>query len=420
MSPEMKSALLLLVLLQGADTESVLDKLERTARSAKTVQADYVVTGVPGCTNMYIQCDLARRQAYVRLGRSGDGSSDLNMIMEGGKGRQWSKGEEGTLTNFQPYYDRMEQGLGSILSRWDGTLGKDSAGLTNQAWWTYSIDLDLERKPSKDERGAFRYWVFLGRMPFNWLRLLRAEKEASVREDGPLYVFRIPSRRKTVVIDRDTALVKSIETVDYDGKVGSVVCRSSTLNGVLPEPPAPPKCAEKPVSRDELKGILFGRTSAFRDALRSVIPKWEAMKNAGLGRAVGEACGRELTDFLSLRYEVSLHEGAAKWIRERMNTGISWRDLKQDADTDAGVFASMIHDQSEEWRHALADLHRQFLDAFDEDCKTYRGKGAEPAGLRATMEGAFDFEAAWAQQVKTAEKRARQAYAEELEKAGAL
>ncbi|MBI3856164.1 MAG: hypothetical protein HY293_10795 [Planctomycetes bacterium] len=404
--------ILLAVLLQAENPTAILEGLEPRARAVRTIHAEFTLQRLPGAAAVRADLDLAGQRFLISFSADGKTPSLHNLLTATHRYR-WKPGEPGTRTNVGPFYGDMGKGLNEVLASLDGAADPAKNGDA----WRVGLGVDLEGKPAKDEFGAFRIYSSFGTTPFRWLGLLREEKELKLSGDDRRWTFRIPARRKTVVVDRESGFLQSIETADYDGTLRSVVCRSFVLNGVLPEFPTPPKCREIPMDREELDEVLGGRRRLIGDLLAAVVRRWDAVVKADRRTAVAEAYLKEMSGLAALWHEVRLHQMAAAVIRQRMDSGASWQSLEKEAEADAGSFAALAREQGEKDRDFLRNSFAKLSDSLSDLFREQAPKGSDPAEFLKLLRSAVDFDAVWNRQLRSDPKRPAEVYREELEHA---
>jgi hypothetical protein len=357
----------LAALLLAQDPASVLDQLETRARTARTVHAEFDLQRLPQYSGIVVDFEPAERRLSWLLTR-GPGLPADHYLIDQLRRYRWTDGRTGDVTSFEPYWSGFERGFNSILLSLlpDRVLASGAAAPS----WGFGIGINLEGKPSREGKGTLQFYGTFYRVPYRWLGLLREEEQPGLVMNDQTCTFLIPSRKKTVLIDRNTGFLRSVETVDYDGTVRSVTCRAVSINEPLAPFPTPPECRELPVTPQELEEILESRRHLFHDLLSAVLEQWNKVVESGRKDAVGKAYAQEISDLTATWWEARLHQIAAAGIRRRLDSGSLWESLKRGEDQEIQAFVDAVRDQSrvdrvllkaslEDFEKSLEDLYRK-------------------------------------------------------------
>jgi hypothetical protein len=408
--------LILALALQDGGPIAILETLEKGARTVKTVEAEFEITRIPGISRLTVALDLPSRRFLITPYR-GDEPID-HYLMNGWKYYRWKGGEPSTFSDYRPYLEGEKRGIPDLLSAVGvSAAGEGGASKKEGATWGIALGMILEGKPSKEQKGTFQFYCCPAFSPFRWLGLLRDEKGLEVVREEESFVFKVPARRKTVTVDRETGFLRSIETVDYDGTVRSVVRRSIRLNAPLPPFPAPPKARERPPSREELDELLAARRNVFREMMAALARRWGDVTQAGKSAAVAQACRREFEEMTSLWYEIRLHQASAAWIRRRLDSGTPWKALSEGAATEVDLLLKEADEHRNEDRAYLSEGFREFVRDL-EGLFPGDGSGGDPSEYRRTLRSALDFDASFKGALKSFEKQPEAIFKEELGHAG--
>lgn len=412
------TSLLFLLLAQTADPAETLNVLESKARAVRTIHAELECTRLPGLATLVVNLDLENQNALFILSRDGKSPSEFRLLQDW-KRYQWRPDEPGVMTDCRLYGQWPLKEFNDVLAALPPPPG-GAAPAGSEPYWRVGLGLNLERKPSKDEFGEFNFYSSVDTTPFRWLGLLRDEKNVRLAADGNRWVFRIPERQKTVVLDRESGFLHSIETVDYDGTRRSILCRKATLNDKLPPFPAPPKCREVPISRKELENHIGGRRQLLDDMLGVLAGRWTQVRSAGRTASVAEAYAREIAALSALWWEVRLHQVAAALIQQRLDLGTPHQTLEQEADRDIDAFAEQARRQSEEDRAFLEKCFKDHAKRLEQLYRERGPKDTDPDAFVKPLGSAVNLDAIWADLLKTTARRAGEVYRTELRNARQL
>jgi hypothetical protein len=404
----------LLLVLQTSDPVATLDLLESKARSVTTIHAEFELDRLPQYSSIIVDFDPIERRLSWNLGR-GPGQPADHYVVDQLRRTMWTDGQTGTTTDFQPYWGGFDRGFNSILASLLPDRTADS--VNGPPMWGFGLGINLEGKQSRDARGSLQFYGTFYRVPYRWLGLLREESSLNLVMDEKTCTFLMPSRRKTVVLDRNTGFLRSIETIDYDGTARCVKCRSFELNKPLPTFPTPPRCREKPVSRQELEEILESRRHLFHDLLSAVLDQWDKVIESGRQGAVGKAYAQEISDLTATWWEARLHQMAAAGIQHRMDTGSSWLALKQGEAAEVRAFVAAVQDQCDVDRVILKSSLEDFQKSLESLYQKKVSAGADPASFRRLLRSAFQFDDIWRLQVQPDGNRPPEVFREELDHA---
>jgi hypothetical protein len=408
------TALVLAFLLQAQESGTVLDELESRAKTVRTVHAEFALEKLPQYSSIVVDFEPAARRLSWTLGR-GPGKPSDHYLIDQLRRYLWRDGESGTTTDFEPYWGGFDKGFNSILVSLLPDRSLVSGG--TPVSWGFGIGINLEGKPAPDGRGSLQFYGTYYRAPFRWLGLLREEPNLSLVAAEKNCTFLVPSRRKTVVVDRPTGFLRTIETIDYDGTTRSVKCRAFALNEPLPPLPEPPRCQEKPVTRQELEEILESRRRLFHDLLGSVLEQWDRVVDSGRQAAVGKAYAQEISDLTATWWEARLHQIAAAGIQKRLDSGNTWQSLKTGEDRELQAFVAALRDQSDVDRVLLKASLEDFQKSLESLYQKKAPGAPDPAVFRELLRSSLRFDDVWRQQVQPSGKRSAEVFREELDRA---
>lgn len=407
-------ALALVLFTQAPDPAATLDVLETKARSASTIHAEFELDRLPQYSSIIVDCDPSLRRLSWNLVR-GPGQPADHYLIDRLRRTLWTDGQTGTTTDFQTYWGGFDRGFNSILASLLPDRAVDVSGVP--PLWGFGIGINLEGKPSREGRGVLQFYGTFYRVPYRWLGLLREEPSLSVITDEKACTFLLPSRRKTVVIDRNTGFLQSMETVDYDGTARSVKCRSVVLNEPLPPFPTPPRCREKPVSLQELEEILESRRHLFHDLLGAVLDQWDKVVEGGREGAVGKAYAQEISDLTATWWEARLHQMAASGIQHRMDSGSTWQALKDGEAAELRSFVAAVQDQCDVERALLKSSLEEFQKSLESLYEKKVSARSDPEAFRRLLRSSLQFDEIWRLQVQPSGRRTAEVYREELDHA---
>jgi hypothetical protein len=409
------TAVALAAFLLAQDPPSILDQLESRARTARTLHAEFDLERLPQYSAIVVDFDPAERRLSWLLTR-GPGLPADHYLIDQFRRYRWTDGRTGDMTSFEPYWSGFERGFNSILL----SLLPDravAAGATPPSWG-FGIGINLEGKPSRDGKGSLQFYGTFYRVPFRWLGVLREEEERpGLVMNDQTCTFLIPSRKKTVLIDRNTGFLRSIETVDYDGTVRSVACRAVSINEPLAPFPKPPECREIPVTPQELDEILESRRHLFHDLLSAVLEQWDKVVESGRQGAVGKAYAQEISDLTATWWEARLHQIAAAGIRRRLDSGNLWQSLKEGEDREIRAFVDAVRDQSRIDRVLLKASLEDFEKSLEALYLKKAPPGSDPAEFRKLLHSSLQFDDVWRIQVAGSEGKPADVFREELQRA---
>jgi len=410
----MWTLVLLGVLAQTPEPGRVLDLLESKARSVVTLHAEFQLDTLPQYRSVVIDFDSPRRRLSWILD-PGPGKPVDHYVIDRYRRTTWRDGEKGTTTDFRPYWGGFDEGWNSILLSLVPDPKQTPDGSTPP--WVFGLGINLEGKPSREGRGKLQFYGTFYKVPFRWLGLLREEEHLDIRTEGDRVIVQIPSRHKTIILDRETGVLQAIRTVDYDGTERGITCRSVVLNQPLEPLPTPPDCRELPVTRQELEEILESRRQLFMDLLGAVLHQWDRVVESHREGAVRQAYTQELSSLTATWWEARLHQIAAAGIQRRLDAGASWQTLKHQGEKDLEAFQTAVQEQSEVDRVLLKASLEDFAKSLETLFRQKAPAGSDPDAFRTLLRSSVPFDEIWNRQVQPSAKRTTDVYWEELDRA---
>src|SRR5258705_1920229 len=187
----------------------------------------------------------------------------------------WTPGEEGNRVELRWLWRHayeLDAELDRLLESEPESKSLDEWIRSAKPAWLLDVDPD-----SAGTGSNFRFALGLSRGgSVGWLEGLAQAGEADVVEGKDEVTVRVPARRKTTVIDRNTGFIRSIRN-DFESGEGRILTVSQVKTGTpKPEIKLPAKVNDRSPSAEESTMVIATELSGhLRGALRSILDRRE-------------------------------------------------------------------------------------------------------------------------------------------------
>lgn len=270
------------------------------------------------------------------------------------------------------------------------------------------LTLSVDGKPDKSGSPTFVFQYGRGSRPNSWLAEGTSAADAVLHEAESTVKIEIPSKRRTIVIDRKTGFFQSIEARDYDG-VGVRTLKVTSLRKVdaFPELKRPPEFQPLPIDFKKLISELSNQRIWLSEALRDTVERWDKVAAAGKEdevRAVFTRWASKVEDGL---YAWGVRQLARKHVQSLIDLGTPVETILKDADAESKRFAERMATQ---WKDLMDFLEGQValirIDVEDDVFRTLLDNRLH-GRLREVLERSLRFE--------SVERLRRDTYGERLD-----
>lgn len=314
----------------------VVDNLEARLAALAPFAADYRFfretpdgTATPG-SSLSVSASFSSSLVDLKL-TTVEPSSVIYSTIDAKGAATWAEGGEGRRGDIGELFDRIRKARDLCAKELEELLPSTPERPTTPFPRSLSLSLHVEES-------EYRVALSFPGPPGSWLEIVRRADDAVMTERGDEIVFRIPSRRSEVVVDRATGLLLDFVARDPDGS-------SRRIRRVRYACPAPrlaltPPERLKPLSFRETRGYLAGVSAVLLTALRRVGEGWSRLgeREAKAVERISDWAGRDL-DLLQRLY---VEKAADLYVHARLEAEAPLRDLEARVDEEAQAFAAAL------------------------------------------------------------------------------
>lgn len=323
--------------------ERLLEELDGKVRNLPLFEAAYEVDmpSIPDddrpIRSFTWTADVRRRESVLVVGgRDPQVKSELRLSLQLKDAQLyvWKESDDSYLRLDFSFMPRMIEQLDKELA---GLVGPGSRPETGGP--VASLGVYLEGKPSKDGEGKIRFTLGFASTAGSWLKEPPGPED-TVREGKDEIVFEIPSRRKKVVIDRHTGLLKLLETMDYDGTT------RRTLRLVSYKPVAswptlkrPEKEAQPPADFAQFRNHMLLQEGILQDQVSTLIDGWDKVVADGKEEQAAAILTRWAAQYADGIHAHVVRSLAGNRIKSALDLGTPASTLLKNEDEEARRFA---------------------------------------------------------------------------------
>jgi tetratricopeptide (TPR) repeat protein len=410
---------------QAAERRRAVEALEAKARTLTSFHAEFELVCPSHAEEgkeddfdphrLVVDGDLEARRFLLRLiGTQGAEEKTAHFLLEGEALTAWGfepRAYRMALGDFFKRIDGMYDALFQDLDRLVPPEKKEDAPEPGRG---ISLLLDLEPKPSKEERGALRAAVLWSGRPFSWLAAAAQEGPAPSR-DGPLVLFDLPRQKKRISLDEATGFLAGIEATDYDGKTRRLVRRRFAAAAEFPDLVVPAKPVAVPVPFDPLQRYLLERHESFGTRLAAVLDRWDRLVQEEKQPQAQALATSWAAHWLDAWHSHLVRLAARQHLKGKLESGATLEDLFRTADDEAGAFGKRLQLQRQELRTHLAAALSSLRTRVRSHLIGLPIDNRRHGTLKAFLDGALDFERVEAHRSKGDATKIDRIFREELE-----
>jgi hypothetical protein len=401
---------------------AVLDELEAKFRAQKPFRAEFRARDVSGekdgrsITSFDVWYDRAASRLHVTLrGRDEQEGRDWegHVATEGLSFLTWGILEKPYKMDATPFFRDLEKWDREIREEFDRLLPQGASRKDEAAPLEPVLVIQMEPKPARDQDGAFRFAVGKGGRPASWLREPRRPVGVAMEEKEGEVVFEISSPRKTIVVDRATGLLRSLRTLDYDGKAREILLSSFRTIEKFPEPDRPASFEPLPLDLSQFEGRWREQRGWLEALVGEGLDRWDDVTKAGRQREVQVLVIRWAARYADGLRTYALKTLARIHVRRRLDQGTPLADLA--GDDEAARFAEACKGEAAEIerfiRGRLEDVVAEVETRAIESPIDSRRYGV----LAELLKASFEYRTVEAERSKAYGDRTREALKEELD-----
>jgi tetratricopeptide (TPR) repeat protein len=350
------------------ELERIIQDLEKKFRALGRFEATFDLNDVPKAddeTNVgrfILTVDLQKSQGHFKvIGKDlkQNRNFTMNLYLKDLQLEEWVTGRGSgngyrrtDLSGMHRFLADLEREVAQIVPPDPAAAAVHEVGVR--------VKLNLEGKPSRSEEGSIVVGVGIGNSPASWLEQTLGPGDSF--RDGTELVLEFPARRKTVVIDRKTGLLKFMSVVDYDGTKRSFTLTSFKQIDAWPDVGRPEKTKGAPFDLGEFKAQVTQQEELLHTQMCKMLQRWEELVKA---RKEDEVAG--LLTRWAARYTDGIHTHvvrriAGDKIQKALNLGTTPAELLRNAEAESRRFAERFADERKILDGAMKDHLSELVD----------------------------------------------------------
>ena len=276
-----------------------------------------------------------------------------------------------------------------------------------------ALTLELDGKPSKDGEGTIRFTTGFAGSPCGWLKE-RPGPADLIREEKDEIVFEFPAKRKKMVLDRQTGLLKLLETLDYDGTRRAIRLASYKSLDSWPKIPRPEKEKPAPSEVAQFKNRMLQQEQVLQGMMSAMVERWAEVEGAKKEDQAAAIVTRWAARYADGFHAHAVRSLAGNRIKAALDLGTPVSAMVKNAETDARQFAAEIAEDRKSidgyLKSTLAELAERMENGLFERPVDSRAHAA----VRSLVKKALDPQAVERQRKATYQDRLEELYKEEL------